>query len=71
MSMKPITIIVEIAPINHSSPAVPKIFSPDFMESVDNDFLKNIAVMIKNTKNTMKATKMPITIGSTKAQKAF
>jgi hypothetical protein len=69
--MKPTKIIVRIAPINHRSPAVAKIFSPDFVESVDNDFLKNTAEMIKNTKSTTKAATMPITIGSIRGQKAF
>lgn len=69
--MKPTKIIVRKAPISHNSPAVSKIFSPDFTERVDNDLLKNTAEMIRNTKSTTRAAMAPTTIGSIHGQRAF
>jgi len=61
MIMKPIKIIVRTAPISHNNPAVSKIFSPDFMERLVNDFLKNIAEMMANMNSTTKAVmRVPI-----------
>ena len=56
MSMKPTKIIVKTAPISHNNPAVAKMFSPDFVERLVNDFLKNIAETMANANNTTKAT---------------
>ncbi|MEM2103400.1 MAG: hypothetical protein QW717_00740 [Candidatus Bathyarchaeia archaeon] len=53
INRKPTKTIESTAPISHSKPAVPNIFSPDFAERLFKDFLKSTAETMRNMKKTM------------------